>query len=141
MGISARKRIHLQGEGNLIPDNLIDFTIKDSWHQIMDNCKCPARIPDPANMGQFISQEAFQLPAKSLMLLKVAAKPMEYYSKTDRPLTAPGMKYEQGLKNFKVEWDSLQERKASNDDSDLPIISKTLPITKLFEAYETFNSN
>ena len=51
------------------------------------------------------------------------------------------MIYDQLLKKFKAEWDSLQERKASNDDSALPIISKTLPITKLFEAYETFNSN
>ena len=77
MGISARKRIHLQGEGNLIPENLIDFTSKDSWDKIVDNCKRPARIPDPSNAGQFISQEAFQLPAKSLMRLKVAAKAVE----------------------------------------------------------------
>ena len=31
--------------------------------------------------------------------------------------------------------------KAANDDSALPIISKTLPITQWFEAHEAFNSN
>ena len=56
MGHSARTRIYLQGEGILIPDDLIDFTSKYSWDQILDNCKRPARIPDPANVGQFIAQ-------------------------------------------------------------------------------------
>ena len=56
-------------------------------------------------------------------------------------MTAPGMTYKQRLKNFKVEWDSLQERKVANSDLALPIISKTFPITQWFEAYENFNSN
>ena len=105
MGLSARTRIHLQGEGILIPDNLIDFTSKDSWEQIVDNCKRPARITDTANVGQFIAQEAFQLPKKSLMRLKVAEKAVEYYSKTDRLLTASRMTYKQSLNKFKAEWD------------------------------------
>ena len=100
MGLSACTCIHLQGEGILIPDNLIDFTSKDSWEQILENSKRPSMIPDPANVGKFIAQNAFQLPAKSLMRLKVAAKAVEYYSKTDRPLTAPGIIYDQSLKNF-----------------------------------------
>ena len=101
----------------------------------MYSCKLPARIPDPANVGQFVAQEAFQIPAKSLMHLKVAAKAVEYYSKMDRLLTAPGMTYVQRLNNFKAEWDSLQKRKAANDESALPIISNTLPITQWFESY------
>ena len=36
MGLSACTCIHLQGEGILIPDNLIDFTSKDSWEQILE---------------------------------------------------------------------------------------------------------
>ena len=75
------------------------------------------------------------------MRLKVAAKAVYYYYKTDRLLMALGMIYDQRLKNFKAEWDSIQERKAAIDASDLPIISKTLPITQWFEANETFNSN
>ena len=75
------------------------------------------------------------------MRLKVSTKVVEYYSKTDRLLMAPGITYEQRLKNFKAEWDSLQERKVSNDDSALPIISKNLPITQWFELHEVYNSN
>ena len=129
MGLSACTCIHLQGEGILIPEDLIDFTSKDSWEQIVENCKRPDRIPDPANIGKFIVQDAFQLPAKSFMRLKVAAKAVEYYSKMDRLLTAPRIIYDHRLKNFKAEWDSLQERKSVNYDSALPIISNTLPIT------------
>ena len=77
MGLSARTRIYLEVEGVLIPYDLINSTSNGSWDQIVDNCKRPARILDPANMGQFIAQEAFQLPAKSLMRLKVAAKAVE----------------------------------------------------------------
>ena len=51
------------------------------------------------------------------------------------------MTYKQCLKKFKAEWDSLQERKAANDDLALPIIYKTSPITQWFEAHEYFNSN
>ena len=140
-GLSTRTRIHLQGEGILIPDNLIEFTSKDSWDKIVDNCKCPESIQDPANVWQLIAQEVFQLPEKSLTRLKVSAKAVEYYSKTDRSLMAPGITYEQRLKNFKADWDSLQERKVANNDSALPIISKTLPITQWFEVHEAFNSN
>ena len=78
MGLSARTHIHLQGGVILIPDDLIDFTSKYSWDQILDNCKCPARIPDPANVEQFIAQEAFQLPTKSWMRLKASAKAVGY---------------------------------------------------------------
>ena len=141
MGHSARTRIYLQGEGILIPDDLIDFTSKDSWDQIVDNCKCPARIPDPSNVGQFIEKEAFQIPVKSLMRLKVSEKAVEYYPKTDRPLTAPDITYKQRLKNFKAEWDSIQERKADKDDSALTIIYNNFPITQWFEEHEAFNSN
>ena len=90
MGLSARTRIHLQGEGILIPDDLVDFTSKDSWDQFVENCKCPAMIPDPVNVGQFIAQEAFQLPKKLLMRLNVSAKAVEYYPKTDRPSFSTG---------------------------------------------------
>ena len=48
------------------------------------------------------------------------------------------MAWDKRLKNFKMEWESLQEMKKVNDDSSLPIILKTLPINKRFEAHETY---
>ena len=75
------------------------------------------------------------------MRLKVAVNAVEYYVKTDRPLTAPDLLYDQRLKNFKTEYASLQKREEANDDSTLPVISKTLPITHWFEAFETYTGN
>ena len=42
------------------------------------------------------------------------------------------------LKSFKMEWNSLQEMKKGNNNLSLPIISKTLPIDKWFEAHKTY---
>ena len=48
------------------------------------------------------------------------------------------MTWDKRLKNFKLVWDSLQKMKMGNDDSSLPIISKTLPIDKWFDAHEKY---
>ena len=89
--------MHLQYEGIVSPNDLIDFTASDSWKQIIDNCKCPARITDTNNAGQTISQEDFQFPARSLMRLKVADVTVEYYSKTILPLDAANIVWDQRL--------------------------------------------
>ena len=75
------------------------------------------------------------------MRLKVDAKAVKYFSSIDRPLTAAMMTWDKLLNNFKLEWDSLQEMEMGNDDSSLPIISKTFPIEKWFDAHETYCTN
>ena len=102
MGLSHCTHIYLQYESIFRPNNMIDFTASDSWKKIIENCKCPARIPDPNNAGQTIPQEAFQFPAWSLMRLKVSNIAVEYYSKTSRPFAAENMIWDQRLKNFQV---------------------------------------
>ena len=72
MVLSHHARWHLQYEGIVSPNDLIDFTTYDHWKKIIENCKRPARIPDLNNIGQNIAQENFQFPAWSLMRLKVA---------------------------------------------------------------------
>jgi hypothetical protein len=42
------------------------------------------------------------------------------------------------LSNFKIEWDTLIDRKKKNDELTLPTISRTLPIVPFFKAYDTF---
>ena len=79
---------------------LLIVTASGSLKQIIENCKRPSRIPYPNNAGQTISQEAFQFPAWSLILLKVADVAIEYYSKTSHPLDAANMMWDQILKNF-----------------------------------------
>ena len=57
MGLSNCTCLHLQSEGIVRPDDLIEFNESDSWKKIIKNCKCPERITDPNNAGQTIVQE------------------------------------------------------------------------------------
>ena len=138
MKLSHRARMHLQYDSIVMPKNLIDFTASDSWKQIIEKCKRPASITDPNNAGQTIAHEDFQFPAQSLISLKVAEFPVEYYYKTSRPLDAESMVWDQRLKNFQVEIISLLERNKGNYDASLLIISNKLIITNFFEAYNIF---
>ena len=137
-GLSHRTHMHLQSEGIVRPNNLINFTASNYWKKIIENCKRPARIPDPNNAEQAIAQEVFPFPAWSLMRLKVATVAVEYYSKTSRPLDAANMVWYQRLKKFQVEIISLLEQKKGNHDASFPIISNKLSITNFFDAYDTF---
>ena len=74
MWLSARTQAQLAGEGITDLDDLADFDNKEAWAKIVENCKRPPKIVDPNNDNQLVAQEPFQLPAKSLMRLKVAAK-------------------------------------------------------------------
>ena len=67
---------------------ITDFNNKEAWAQIVENCKRPPKIADPNNANPLIAQEPFQLPAKSLIRLKVAAKAVKYFNSIDRLLTA-----------------------------------------------------
>ena len=138
MGLSNRTRLHLQTEGIATPDDLVDFVTKDSWDPIVDNCKRPPQIPGAG--GALVNQQAFHLPAKSLMRLKVAAQVVLYYTRTGRALTSANLTWTR-MSNFKVEWDSLKEQKESNDEGSLPVISQKLSVTSFFEAYDTFVGN
>ena len=137
MGLSNRTRLYLQSEGIVELDDLNDFVKKEAWDQVLENCKRPPQVPNPADATQLIPQAAFQFPVKSLLRLRVAALAVQYYDRTGRALSAGGMLWPR-LSNFQVEWDLLKERKESNDESNMPTISNKLSITAFFEAYETF---
>ena len=140
MGLSDRTRMHLQTEGITTPDDLINFVDEDAWTPILDNCRRPPQIHGEGQGAALVNQQAFHLPAKSLLWLKVAAQVVLYYDRINHPLTAQGMSWGR-LNNFKVEWGSLKEQKESNNEGSLPTISNKLSITNFFEAYETFVSN
>ena len=139
MGLSNRTRVYLQGEGITDPSDLLEFVDKDAWLQIVETCKRPPQVPGPGAPPNpaLVSQQPFQLPAKSLLRLKVASKVVEYYDRTERTLTASSMMWSR-LANFKVEWDTLVDRKKKNDELTLPTVTKSLPIVPFFEAYDTF---
>ncbi len=137
MGLSNRTRVHLQTEGINVPDDLIDFVGKEDWTLILDNCRRPPQIPGQGVGVALVNQQAFHLPARSLMRLKVAAQVVLFYNRTSRPLTVQNLAWVR-LSNFKIEWESLKEQKTANDEGNLPIISNKLTIANFFEAYETF---
>ena len=92
MGLANRTRVYLQTEGIVTVEDLAEFVTKESWVQVIENCKRPPKIPDPANpAGPLIEQEAFRIGAKSLKRLKVAAKCIAYYINTGRDLTAAAL--------------------------------------------------
>ena len=114
MGLSNRTRLYLQTEGITGPEDLSDFVGKDDWTPILDNCRRPPQLPG-ANPGDpLVNQQAFHLPTKSLMCLKVAAQVVLFYETTNRPLTAQNLTWVH-LSNFKTEWESLKEQRAAND--------------------------
>ena len=136
MGLSNRTRVYLQGEGINHPDDLLEFLDKDAWKQIGEACRRPPQIANAAGAG-LVDQQPFQLPAKSLLRLQVAAKVVEFYQRTARPLTAANLRWVR-MSNFKIEWTTLVDRKGKNDELTLPSISRSLPIVPFFEAYDTF---
>ena len=137
MGLQARTRAFLATEGIAGPDDLTDFTTDDAWKQVIENCKRPPQIPDPANPGQMINDAPYRIGAKSLMRLKVAAVAVEYYEVTDRPLTAASLMWSDRLKNFKVQWEALMDLKKSST-IELPKITKNVSVVRFLESYETY---
>ena len=99
MGLSNRTRVYLQGEGITRPDDLSEFVDKETWDQIIEKCKRPPQVPAPAGAAGLVAQQPFLLPAKSLMRLKIAARVVDYYQRTARPLTAANMTWVR-LNNF-----------------------------------------
>ncbi len=109
------------------PSDLVDFVESEAWDQLIENCKRPPQVPDPANAGQLINQAPFWLPAKSLTRLRIAAKVVEYYVMTSRPLSAANMMWVR-LSNFQVEHKTLLSKKKTNDELTIPVISQKLSI-------------
>ena len=139
MGVSHRTRMHLQDEGIVDPEDLRDFVLDSSWDQIVGNCKRPGQIMAgvPAVLT---NQAAFLLPAKALMRLQTAARVIDYYLKTDRPLLAANLAWDR-LRNFKEEMEMIDQMKKDNSNLELPVISKTLSIVKFLEAYNNYLSD
>eukprot|EP00956_Cyclotella_meneghiniana_P044140 scaffold303339_cov89-Cyclotella_meneghiniana.AAC.1 len=138
MGLTARTRGYLQTEGISMIEDLLEFSSKDSWTQIVENCKRPPQVTDAA--GNLVNQAAFHIGAKSLHRLQVAAIAVEYYAATDRTITPQAMQWDTTLKNFEVQWKAIKAAK-DGDTPEAPKMSKTVGIVKWLEAYENYSKN
>ena len=107
MNLPGRTRIFLQSKGITSPEDLAKFTTKEAWEQVLENCKRPPQIPDPANAALMINDQPYRMPAKSLMRLKVAALAIKYYQDTARPLTAGMLIWGTRLTSFQQQWAAI----------------------------------
>ena len=119
-------------------EDLAEFSSKDSWTQIVENCKRPPQVTDAA--GNLVNQAAFHIGAKSLHRLQVAAIAVEYYAATDRTITPQAMQWDTTLKNFEVQWKVIKAA-MDGDAPEAPKMSKTVGIVKWLEAYENYSKN
>ena len=77
MGLAARTRVFLQSEGITDVEDLEEFITKDSWAQVLENCKRPPRIANA--QGVLVDDQAYRVGAKSLRRLRIAAKCVAFY--------------------------------------------------------------
>ena len=78
MGLAHCTRVFLQSKGITEVDDLEEFITRESWSKVLENCKRPPRIPDPAGGGDMVEDQAYCIGAKSLRWLKVATKCVAY---------------------------------------------------------------
>ena len=120
--------------------DLGDFD-NDTFDQIAANlCRPTGRIPDPNPTAASVSTTPtppFVFGAKSQKRLTVAAKLMKYYETVGQPLTAANIQWTNVVKNFGEKNKALKD-KVKADESDVPKISKALPVIKWAEAFKDY---
>ena len=125
LGIPPATFTQMNAEGIEFADDLVDFD-KDALKQLADNLRRP---------GGAVAVAAFVFGAKSQTRLKVACDLVRFYETVGRPLTAANIQWTPVMKNFKIQWDSLQRRK-KEDRPETPKISKVLQILKWLPAFK-----
>lgn len=128
MAIPAGTVAQLANEGITAVVDLEEFK-DEEFDQIIRNLRNPPRIPDPANPGVLLAQGPFELSAKSLKRLKVAAHAVRYYTSIGRDLSPGNMHYTNTLRNFELQWTSLC-KKGDSDSAKVPKITCNTKITR-----------
>jgi hypothetical protein len=129
-------------EGIQVINDLVDFD-EDSLKQVAENLRRPAgRMPDPtigqaggAAAGATIPIPPFPFGAKSHTRLVAATELLRFYRTIGRVLDAPGMRWDQVMRNFSEQWKAIKDAKKEKPP-DVPTISKALPIIKWIEAFQ-----
>ena len=139
MAIPAATLPGLTNEGIDMVDDLEDFD-DDDLKQVMSNLRRPGgTIPDPTDVAgvRRIPTPAYVFGAKSYKRLKIAASAVRYYTAVGRETTSVNMHYENVLKDFGQQWDSLLAKK-DDDEPSIPKITRALPIVKWTEHFEDY---
>ena len=136
MGIPAHTINAMAAEGLATVDDLAEFG-KDEFKTMVEIFRNPPLVPDPANAQNLIRQNPFQLGARSLKRLRVAAQAVRYYEATSRTTSAANMQWNTVLSNFDVQWKSILDRK-KDDTPDVPKITRNFKVPRWSEAFSDF---
>ena len=140
MGIPHATVMQLQSKGITLVSDLVDFD-KDSLQQLVDNLRRPGGCvldPNPgAPPGSTIPTPPFVFGAKSQKCISITCDLVRYYTTVGRDLTVANIQWNTVMKNSKIQWTALKERKG-DDSPDTPKISKVLPVIKWTEAFQDF---
>ena len=122
MGIPHTTVVQLCSKGIDVDADLADFD-KDSLQQLADNLRRPGgRVPDPnpgGPPGATIPTPPFVFGAKSQKCITVACDLVRFYTTVGCDLTAANLQWSTIMKNFKIQWMALKERKG-DDSPDNP---------------------
>ena len=139
-GIPHTTVMQLRAEGIEAVADLADFD-KDSLQQLADNLRHPGgHVPDPnpgAPAGATIPTPPFVFGAKSQKRIAVAYDLVRVYATVGHDFTTANLQWNTIMKNFKIQWKALKERKV-DDSPHVPKISKALPVIKWTEAFQDF---
>ena len=138
MSLPAATYAQLQAEEGLSTvDDLAEFD-ETLLKAVQSNLRRPAgTMVDPNDPTRQIPRTPFVMSAISLHRLTIAAKAVRYYQTVDRTLTAGNMRWATTLKVFEHHITAL-ESKAAKDTSDVPKVSRSLPIGKWSETFSLF---
>ena len=138
MALNQQTFQRLVHEGIQVINDLVDFD-EDSLKQVAENLRRPAgRMADPtpgAVVGATIPIPPFAFGAKSHTRMVAATELLKFYRTIGRNLDAPGMRWDQVMRNFNEQWKAIKEAKKETPP-DVPTISKALPIIKWIEAFQ-----
>ena len=128
----------LMTEGISTVEDLGEFEDKD-FKTILDNLHKPGgTIPDLVDANNRIPTPSYVIGAKSLKCLKIAAAAaIRYYEAVGRECTVANMYFQNVLKNFGEEWEVIMQKK-SEDEAEVPKITRSLPIVQWMESFEDF---
>ena len=139
MAIPTKTRLQLAVEGITLVEDLAEFE-EETLREVAANLRKPSgRIQDPNDASSMITTPTYQLGAKSLMKLIVAADAVRYYNTISRDITSDNMEYTTCLTIFKEDWKALKDRK-KDETATLPKVSKNFSVVRWSEAFKDFLS-
>lgn len=140
IGTSQRTLTKLQEEGYGAVDSLYELTDEKIMKQIIENCKYPPRIPNPApgaDPNDTVAASPFILSAKSLGRIRACAVAVWYHKLVGRDTSAQSMQWTR-VESFMEEFNAMTTELESEDKLKMPIISKYLLVVPFLESFDIY---